>query len=229
MNKSEIPLVRPTEQYLITCRSEGKILSTLRGYSEKLGRFIRWCEEACLADFSVELVREYIVYLQSAPKYENHPFHQSQGAHMSAANVRNHVRVLRSFSSWLCRGSFTEENVLSKLKVPKAPLKMLGTLSDEEIRRLFDGLDQDTSASCRDAAMLLLLLDTGLRCAEILHLWTEDVHLGGQWVKVMGKGQKERIVPLGSSASKLLQRYLYYLRPEPLGDDRFSWALMVLK
>ena len=221
MIRSEIPIVRLTEQYLITCRTEGKTLSTLRGYTEKLGRFIRWWDEACLADFSVESVREYILYLQTAPKYENHPFHQSHGAHMSAANVRNHVLVLRAFSSWLFRESFTEENVLSRLKVPKVPVKMMQTLSDEEIRRLFDNLDQNTSAGCRDAAMLLLLLDTGLRCAEILGLWAEDVHLGDQWLKVMGKGQKERVVPFGGRASKLLQRYLYHLRPEPFGNDRF--------
>ena len=84
MNRSEIPLVRLTEQYLITCRTEGKTLSTLRGYTEKLGRFIRWWDEACLADFSVELVREYILYLQAAPKYENHPFHESHGARSAA-------------------------------------------------------------------------------------------------------------------------------------------------
>ena len=63
MIRSEIPLVRLTEQYLITCRTEGKTFSTLRGYYEKLGRFIRWWDEACLADFSVESVREYILYL----------------------------------------------------------------------------------------------------------------------------------------------------------------------
>ena len=63
MNKNEIPLVRLAEQYLITCRTEGKTPSTLRGYSEKLGRFIRWNEEACLADFSVGLAREYVAYL----------------------------------------------------------------------------------------------------------------------------------------------------------------------
>ena len=221
MDKSQIPFSKLTAQYLITCSTEGKTPSTLRGYKEKLGRFVRWSDEACLADFSVELAREYIAYLQAAPKYENHPFHQSNGAHMSAANVRNHVRVLRSFSSWLYRESFTQDNILSRLKVPKAPTKMLETLSDEEIRRLFDCLDQDSSAGCRDTAMLLLLLDTGLRCAEVLYLWAEDAHLGGQWLKVMGKGQKERIVPFGSRASKLLQRYLYYFRPEPLGDDRF--------
>ena len=128
MDKSEIPLFRLAEQYLITCRTEGKTPSTLRGYQEKLGRFVRWSDEACLADFSVESTREYIAYLQAAPKYENHPFHQSNGAHMSAANVRNHVRVLRSFSSWLYRESFTRDNILSRLKVPNAPTKMLETL-----------------------------------------------------------------------------------------------------
>jgi len=168
MDKSQIPLSRLADQYLITCSTEGKTPATLRGYREKLGRFIRWCDEACMADFSVELVREYIAYLQAAPKYENHPFHQSHGAHMSAANVRNHVRVLRSFSSWLFRESFTQDNILSRLKVPKAPTKMLETLSDEEIRRLFACLDRDTTAGCRDAAMLLLFLDTGLRCAGVL-------------------------------------------------------------
>ena len=114
MDKSEIPLVRLAEQYLITCRTEEKTPSTLRGYSEKLGRFTRWCDEACLADFSVELAREYIVHLQAAPKYENHPFHQSEGAHMSGANVRSRVRVLRSHSSWLYQESFTEEYMLSE-------------------------------------------------------------------------------------------------------------------
>jgi site-specific recombinase XerD len=67
MDKNEIPLARLTEQYLTTCRTEGKTASTLRGYTEKLGRFIRWWEDARLADFSVELAREYIAYLQVAP------------------------------------------------------------------------------------------------------------------------------------------------------------------
>ena len=86
-------------------------------------------------------------------------------------------------------------------------------------------LSQNTSAGCRDAAILLLFLDTGLRCAELLHLGTEDVHIEDQWLKVMGKGQKERIVPFGSRAAKLLQRYFYYFRPEPLIEDRFFLCL----
>ena len=103
MDKSQIPLARLAEQYFITCHNEGKTASTLRGYREKLGRFMHWCDGACLGDISAVLVREYISYLQTAPKYEGHTFHESNGEHVSAAKVQNHVRVLRAFSSSLQR------------------------------------------------------------------------------------------------------------------------------
>ena len=161
MDKGHIPLSRLAEQYFITCRTEGKTSSTLRGYQEKLGRFVSWCEDGTLGDFSVELVRRYVSYLQTVPRYEGHPYHSRNG-HMSDANVRNHVLVLKGFSSWLHREAHTEENTLSRLKVPKGPTKVIETLSDEEIGRLFACLDQNTSAGCRDVAILLLFLDTGL-------------------------------------------------------------------
>ena len=83
MDKSQIPLSRLDEQYFITCHTEGKPTSTLRGYREKLGRFIYWCDGACLGEFSVVLVREYVLCLQTAPKYEGHKIHESNGEHMS--------------------------------------------------------------------------------------------------------------------------------------------------
>jgi site-specific recombinase XerD len=219
MDKSQIPLSRLSEQYFITCRTEGKTESTLCGYREKLGRFIRWCEDATLGDFSVELAREYISYLQTVPKYEGVPYRMANGVKMSAANVQNHVRVLRAFSSWLQREVYTEENVLARLKLPNAPRKMFETLSDEEIKRLFDHLDQSTATGCRNAVTLLLFLDTGLRCSELTSLMVDEVHIEDQWLKVMGKGRKERIVPFGGRASRLLQRYLTHFRPEPLTGD----------
>jgi hypothetical protein len=53
MDKGHMPLSKLAEQYFITCHTEGKTPSTIRGYQEKLGRFIRWCDGTCLADFSV--------------------------------------------------------------------------------------------------------------------------------------------------------------------------------
>lgn len=222
MDKSQMPLAKLAEHYYLTCRTEGLTANTLHGYQEKLSRLVRWSEEGTLGEFSVELAREYIAHLQSAPKYEGMPNRFVEGAHMSAANVQNHVRVIRAFSSWLFREGYTEENVLSRIKVPKAPQKVIKTLTDDEIKRLFDSLDINSILGCRDSAMLLLFLDTGLRCSELLKLKPEDVHLDEQWLKVMGKGQKERIVPFGSRASKLLYRYISFFRPESyLADQLF--------
>lgn len=225
MDKNHIPIPSLVEQYLITCRTEGKTPATLRGYQEKLRRFLKWCEDATLADFSVEMVREYISYLQSARKYEGHPFNPVQQTPMSAANIRNHVRVLRSFASWLEQEQYTDANVLARLKVPKAPRKVIETLSDEEMGRLFDCLDVNMDTGCRDAAILMLFLDTGLRCSELLALKVDDLHLEEQWLKVMGKGQKERMVPFGAKATKLLQRYLGHFRPEPVVGNQVFLCL----
>jgi len=128
MNKNDIPLERLAQHYLTTCRTEGKTLSTLRTYTEKIGRFIRWCEDGILGEFSIELMREYVEYLQTVPKYKDHPFHAVNGDHMSQTNVRNHVRVIKGFSTWLYEENYTDENVLQRLKVPKGTSKIMMTL-----------------------------------------------------------------------------------------------------
>ena len=93
MEKNQIPLSKLAEPYFTICATEGKTVSALCDYKEKRGRFIRWAENLYLEDLSVELVREYISYLQVAPKYQGHSFHDAKGHHMSVANVWNHVKV----------------------------------------------------------------------------------------------------------------------------------------
>jgi len=87
------------------------------------------------------MVRDYISHLQSAHKYEGHPFNPTQDKLLSQAAVRNHVMVLRSFSSWLDRELYTAENILKRLKVPKADMKVIMTLSDAELGQLFGIVD----------------------------------------------------------------------------------------
>lgn len=93
-------------------------------------------------------------------------------------------------------------------------------LNDVEIAAIFSAIDANTLAGARDVCMVTLMLDTGLRSNEVVTLTTKDVHLEDGYLKVMGKGQKERIVPFGSSAQKSLMKYIYHFRPEPLNRDR---------
>jgi site-specific recombinase XerD len=221
MGKSHIPTSSLVDQYILTCRTEGKTFSTIRGYREKLRRFLGWGEAAKLGDFTVEMVRDYISHLQSAHKFEGHPFNPTQAKLLSQAAVRNLVIVLRSFSSRLDRELYTAENVLKRLQVPRAPVKVIEALTDEEIEQLFSSLDVNVDVGCRNAALLMLFLDTGLRSSELLGLQLEDVHLEEQWLKVMGKGQKERIVPFEAKATRLLQRYATIFRPSTMIGNQF--------
>ena len=68
MGKNHIPISSLVGQYILTCRTDGKIFSTIRGYREKLRRFLGWGEAAKLGDFTVEMVRDYISHAQSAYK-----------------------------------------------------------------------------------------------------------------------------------------------------------------
>lgn len=214
MSKSKIALIGVIEEYLTVCRIEGKSPATLRWYREKLSRFGRWVDDGKIEDFSIQLVRSYVEHLQGEVKYADHPKHQSGPDGISAQTIRGHVQTLKGFATWLCEEEYTTTNILERLKLPKAPKKVMQTLTDEEVARLISCIDDKTLTGSRDLSILLLFLDTGMRCAELGGLLVKDVSLEDQCMRVMGKGQKERIVPFGSRSARELIRYLN-LRGQP--------------
>jgi integrase/recombinase XerC/integrase/recombinase XerD len=218
MDKSTVSLTTLIEEYLTTCRLEGKSPKTIRGYREKLLRFAR-AMDGTLADFSLPNVRSYIALVQSARKFEGHPGKLVKDEPVSPMTVRNHVRILTAFAAWLEREEYTNSNVLARLRPPKAPKKVMQTLTPEEISSMLAGFNTNTATGCRSAAIVCLFLDTGLRCAELIQARLPDLHLDDGWLKVMGKGQKERIVPFGNRSSRLLQRYINHYRPRNNGTD----------
>ena len=204
-------------------RSEGKSPRTVEYYSRVLGYYLRYLEaegySTRLGDLTLEVAREFILYLQTRPKWDGHPNGSSADAKLSPMSVQNYVRGIRAFFSWVHREGYTEENVLAPLKPPKAPRKLVDVLTDEEVTRILSCLDTDTSSGCRDMAMIVVYLDSGLRLSELAGLKLADAHIDQNYLKVMGKGAKERIVPIGSLAQKILQRYIYHFRPESLYSD----------
>jgi len=218
MDKSTISLITLIEEYITTCRLEGKSPKTIRGYREKLLRFVREVG-GTLANFSLPMVRAYIGSLQEARRFEGHTWHLVTNERLSAMTVRNHARVLTAFSTWLEHEDYTKTNVLVRLRVPKAPRKVMQTLTPEEISTILACFNINTANGCRNTAIVCLFLDTGLRCAELLPLRLPDLHLEDGWLKIMGKGQKERIVPFGNRCARLLQRYINHFRPGNNGTD----------
>ncbi|MBI4322171.1 MAG: tyrosine-type recombinase/integrase [Chloroflexi bacterium] len=190
----------------------------MRGYREKLFRFVRWFDGS-LGDLNLPTVRAFVAELQDTKKFAEHPSTPPQELCLSSQTIKHFVMVLRGFATRLFEEGYTKENLIERLKAPKVPKKVMQVLTDEEIERLLSCCDTAIFTGARNAAIILLFLDTGLRCSELLGLRIGDLHIEDRWLKIMGKGQKERIVPFGNRASRVLYRYLNY-RGKDNGNDR---------
>jgi site-specific recombinase XerD len=155
-------------------------------------------------------VREFILFLREK---------RWNGKSLSSSTLNNRVRALRAFYSWLAREGYTSENLLAELKPPKVTETVIEPLTTEEIEIVFSTINQDTILGARNEAMLALWLDIGLCLSEIIMLGVEDVHFDRRYVKVLGKGDKERIVLIGASCHRTLLRYYHHFRVEAAHAD----------
>jgi site-specific recombinase XerD len=224
LEKGNIPLEKLAQHFEAYNRSEGKSARTVDWYRRVLRYFCEWLGELGysteLEDLNLEVVREFVLYLQTRKKWNRHPHIRSRDGQLAAISVQNYVRGLRAFFSWLHRERYTEENMLARLKPPKVPQKLVDVLTQEEVTRILCCLDGDTASGCRDMAMAVTFLDSGLRLSELTGIRLVDAHIDQGYLKVMGKGAKERIVPIGNLAQKALQRYVFHFRPEAAYEDQ---------
>jgi len=207
------------DYYEVCNRAEGKSCRTIEWYSANLKHFRSYLKNRHLSEsldsIDKKLLREYVLYLLKRNRFENHPFIPVGREPLSATTVHGHVRTLRAFFSWLVDEGLTQENLARDLKPPKLVKKAVSTLSDEEIMAIVNTLTLNSHCEVRNLTIFMLLLDTGLRTGELVGLKMEDIRLNEGFVKVMGKGKKERIVPIGNKAQKVLQRYFFRYRPRP--------------
>jgi hypothetical protein len=100
VDKASIPIQTLVDRYLSACRSAGMSPKTIHGYNEKLRRYVRLVG-GTLGNFTLATVRQHLTSLQTAKKWEGHPYMHSNQETLSTTTIRNHVRVLTSFSMWL--------------------------------------------------------------------------------------------------------------------------------
>ncbi|MFC2068790.1 tyrosine-type recombinase/integrase [Chloroflexota bacterium] len=205
--------------YQISNQAEGKSPKTTQWYAEILGALARYFVAefgACnLSAFDANTVREYVLYLQQKPKFSGHPFAPEQARVLSPRTVQCHVRALKAFSSWLYSEGYTKENRLQNLKLPKAPITIIEPLTPEETKKIIGSISRITRTGARNNAILVTLLDTGLRASEAATITLNNLNLTDGFIKVMGKGAKERIVPIGKYVQMTLWSYIDKVRPEP--------------
>lgn len=218
----EIRLSILLQQFIATKKVEGCSPKTVSWYRNMLGRFLRFAGDVTIAEFGLDPARQFVASLQSQEqRYEQHPFSNPKDGGLSPRTISCYVRSLKTFSRWLMDEGYTRHDVLARLKKPRLPQPMIKVLTDEEISDLVASINPNTFLGARLYAVVLLLLDTGLRASEVCALTLDNTDLTAGTVKVVGKGRKERIVPFGAGTKKALLRYVTTFRPESISDRFF--------
>jgi len=141
---------------------------------------------------------------------------RSQQNYSPRSNARL-LSALRAFYAWLVRRGAREDDPTALLDPPKLPRSLPKALAESQIDALLAAPDIATPLGLRDRAMLELMYACGLRVSELVNLPATAVNLRQGALRVMGKGSKERLVPLGEEAQHWLERYLAQARPQIAG------------
>jgi len=215
MDKSDTPFNKLRAAYVVFNKTTGKSPHTIRWYEERLELFERFVgPDATLADVTIPSVRDFIAHLQErTTRHPNNPLVVNKDGGLSSSYIQGFARALRAFSTWLYEDGYTDANILKPLKPPRIQQKVVEILTDDEIKRLLATFDQDEPFGARNFAIVWTFLDCGLRASELCNLTTEDAHLAQGYLKVLGKGNKERLVPIGHRCQEALLRWRDRFRP----------------
>lgn len=159
-------------------------------------------EEEALLKVSRRQLLAYLVQLKQAGR--------------SASTIARKLASIKAFYRFLTAERYIRRDPAAVLEAAKKGLQLPKVLSVDEVNRLLDQPNLGTLDGYRDKTMLELLYATGMRVSELISVPVKNVDLKMQYIIVMGKGSKERMLPLGRTALRYLERYLNVVRPQLL-------------
>jgi integrase/recombinase XerD len=148
---------------------------------------------------------------------------------LDARSVARHLVSLRQFFRFLLNEELISDDPVVTVESPKFRQSLPQFLSVEEVDRLLTQPDASSTFGLRDKAMIELLYSAGLRVSELCNLAVDDLHLEAGSLRCIGKGNKERLVPVGKRALAVLQLYIKKARPEILGDHTSKYLFIIRK
>jgi integrase/recombinase XerD len=131
---------------------------------------------------------------------------------MTATSQARIISGLKSFFNYLILEDIIQSNPTELLEAPKTARKLPDTLAFEELEKLLDAIDMSTQEGTRNKAILETMYSCGLRVTELTELKISNIYADVEFIKVIGKGNKERLVPIGASALKFIQIYVENIR-----------------
>ncbi len=183
---------------------------TIRKTGEKLRSFGRWLRETSNVESIEKLRPEQLTrwhqYLSTVRTAKGYP--------LKASTINRHIIAVRGFLIFLARNGYVQSRVLDNLPYVKEPKRLPGSvLTHEQVKSLLTRIPTDTPEGYRDRTMFELLYSTGIRAGELLRLDVQDMDLKNHTALINGKGNKQRVVPIGKTARQYVMSYIVAIRP----------------
>ncbi|MFQ6676011.1 MAG: site-specific tyrosine recombinase XerD [Fidelibacterota bacterium] len=204
--------------FLISLRVERNLSPhTVEAYEHDLSRYLRFLQQmgisGSLDDVQPWHIREYIRRLNDLG--------------LKPSSIRRNFSVIRSYHRFLLEEDYSQTNPSELLEAPRMPRRLPSVLTVHEIDTLMEAVDTSRPLGLRDRAMLELMYSAGLRVSEVTGLKLMSLLANKGWVRIVGKGSKERIVPLGKEAARWMETYINDERPALLKKGGVSDAVFL--
>ena len=203
---STIPekFLEPVENFLVWLELErGLSENTIAAYARDLTHFAQYLKLQKITDWSK--VDEHIIRTWTSDLSRADYARSSQARKLSA---------IRTFARHLVRENIRKDDFTELVAAPKLARKLPDVLTYDELKRLLEAPDTATSYGLRDRAILELFYSSGLRVSELCGILLQSINLDEGYVRIFGKGSKERIAPIGAKAVTAVKNYLATARPQ---------------
>jgi len=175
---------------------------TAETYEAEIGRLLEWVEQEQqnVLVLDVQVLQRYIEYRRDVQS-------------LDSRSIAKAISALRSFFRFLLDQGLRQDNPASLLELPRKPKRIPKVLTRETVDSLLSSIPLDNPRGIRDRALFELVYSCGLRISEAVHLDLQDLYFSESLIRVVGKGDKERLIPFGSEAEIWLKRYISEARP----------------
>ena len=177
----------------------GASKNTLSAYRSDLKIFSQWLNETSLIEVNKKLIQDYFLYRQSTK--------------ISSSTQSRVLTCLNSFYQFLLANNLINTDPTEQLSYPKLEKKLPVFLNIQEVEKLLEAPNSSSLFGQRDRAMLELLYSCGLRVSELINLSYHNINIKEEFIRIHGKGNKERILPMGEIAIDYLTAYELNSRP----------------
>ena len=203
------------EDFLQCLRHErGQADNTARTYAALLGKFTAWAATQTLTDWKSVELKHLMAFLQHERARPPADAPRGSTLRLSGESVYLEIAALRSFYKFAENEKLLPANLAENLSLPRRWKRLPKALSNDEIKKLLAPELPETRENLCDQAILELAYASGLRLSELKNIRLEQLHLDAGFINVIGKGNKERVVPVGKKAVAALNRYIETGRPK---------------